>query len=106
MGQVLLDQNVPVGVRRILAAHDVRTVYQMGWAGLLNGDLLDQAVKTGIEIFVTCDQNIPFQQNLTARPIAVVVLATNRWSVIQAEPSAVEDAVTNANPGVCSVVTF
>jgi hypothetical protein len=85
MAQVLLDQNVPIGVRKILRAHDVRTVYQMGWAGLLNGDLLDQAEKTGIEVFVTSDQNIPFQQNFAARPIAVVVLATNRWSVIQAE---------------------
>ena len=106
MARVLLDQNVPVGVRRILGAHDVRTVYQMGWAGLLNGDLLDQAAKAGIEVFVTCDQNIPFQQNLIARQMAVVVLATNRWSVIQAEPSAVEHAVANANPGACLVVTF
>ena len=106
MTQVLLDQNVPVGVRRILGAHDVRTVYQMGWAGLLNGDLLDQATKAGIEVFVTCDQKIPFQQNLIARQMAVVILATNRWSVIQAEPSAVEHAVANANPGAWSVVTF
>jgi hypothetical protein len=106
MAQVLLDQNVPIGVGRILRTHDVRTVYQMGWAGLLNGDLLDQAAKADLEVFITCDQNIPFQQNLTARQMAVVVLATNRWSVIQAEPSAIEQAVANANPGVCSVVTF
>ncbi len=106
MAQVLLDQNVPVGVRRILGAHDVHTVHQMGWAGLLNGDLLDQAVKAGVEVFVTCDQNIAFQQNLSSRPVAVVVLATNRWAVIQGQPGAVENAVANANPGACSVVTF
>jgi hypothetical protein len=78
----------------------------MGWAGLSNGDLLDQAAKAGIQVFVTCDQSIPSQQNLTARKIAVVVLATNRWSMIQAAPGSVEDAVANANPGACSVVTF
>jgi hypothetical protein len=89
-----------------LGAHDVRTVYQVGWAGLSNGDLLDQAAKAGIEVFVTCDQNLPFQQNLTSSPIAVVILATNRWAVIQAEPSAVEHAVANASPGACSVVKF
>jgi hypothetical protein len=77
MAQILLDQNVPIGVRSILGAHHVRTVSQMGWAGLSNGDLLDQAAKAGIEVFVTCDQNIPFQQNLTARQVAVVILATN-----------------------------
>jgi len=60
---------VPIGVRSSLGAHDVRTVYQKGWAGLSNGDLLDQAAKAGIDVFVTCDQNIPFQQNLTMPPI-------------------------------------
>jgi hypothetical protein len=106
MAQVLLDQNVPIGVRRILRAHDVHTVYQMGWAGLSNGDLLDRATNAGIEVFVTCDQNIAFQQSLSGRQIAVVVLATNRWSVIQAHPGTVENAVANAKPGACSVVTF
>jgi len=106
MARVLLDQNVPVGLRRSLGAHDVHTVYQMGWAGRLNGDLLDQAAKAGIEVFVTCDQNIAFQQNLSGRLIAVVVLTTNRWSVIQADPGAVENAVANASPGAYSVVTF
>jgi hypothetical protein len=106
MAQVLLDQNVPVGVRRILGAHDVHTAYQMGWAGLLNGDLLDRATNAGIEVFVTCDQNIAFQQNISGRQIAVVVLATNRWAVMRGQPGAVENAVANAKPGACSVVTF
>ena len=103
MAKVLLDQNVPIGVRGILGTHEVRTVYQMGWAGLLNGDLLDHAATAAIEVFVTCDQNIPFQQTLPP-DIAVVLLATNRWSVIEAEPSAVEHAVAAANPGACFIV--
>lgn len=82
------------------------SAYQMGWAGLSNGDLLDQAAKAGIEVSVTCDQNISFQQNLSGRQIAVVALATNRWSVIQTQPRAVENAVAHANPGACSVVRF
>jgi hypothetical protein len=102
--QILLDQNVPVGVRKILNAHHVRTVYQMGWADLSNGDLLDQAEKTGIEIFVTCDQNIAVQQNLTGRQIAAVILATNRWSVIEARAGAVGSAIANASYGACTVV--
>jgi hypothetical protein len=78
----------------------------MGWAGLANGDLLDQAVKAGVEVLVTCDQNIAFQQNISARQIAVVILVTNRWAMIQGQPGAVENAVANAQPGACSVVTF
>ena len=83
MARVLLDQNVPVGVRSILGAHDVRTVYQMGWAGLLNGDLLDLAAKAGIEVFVTSDQNIPFQQNLIARQMAVVWRRKRRFGALR-----------------------
>lgn len=78
MRRVLLDQNVPEGVRRLLADHDVRTAYGMGWARLENGRLLDEAAKAGIEVFVTCDQNLSYQQTVAKRPIGVVVLSTNR----------------------------
>ena len=106
MSHVLLDQNVPVGVRPILQARDVRTVYQMGWAGLANGDLLDRAVKAGVEVFVTCDQNIAFQQNPNTTPMAVVILATNRGSVIQTQPNRIAGAIAAANRGACSVARF
>jgi hypothetical protein len=60
---VLLDQNVPIGVRGILAGHDVRTAYQMGWADLSNGELINVEA-AGIAVLVTCDQNIVSQQSL------------------------------------------
>jgi predicted nuclease of predicted toxin-antitoxin system len=103
---VLLDQNVPIGVRRILASHDVRTAHQMGWAHLSNGELLDAAEAAGIAVLVTCDQNIVFQQSLAGRRIAVVVLATNRWVVIRAQPRRIENAVTAATAGSFSVVRY
>jgi len=84
--RILLDEDTPIGVRRILAGHDVRRATQMGWAGLSNSDLLDAAENAGFEAFVTCDQNIMFQQNLAGRKIAVVVLSTNRWAAIRAQP--------------------
>jgi hypothetical protein len=84
---VLLDQNVPIGVRRILTNHDVRTAYRMGWADLSNGELIDAAQAAGIAVLVTCDQNIVFQQGLSGRQIAMVVLATNSWAVIRTEPA-------------------
>jgi len=103
---VLLDQNVPIGVCRILASHEVRTAYQMGWADLSNGELMDAAEAAGVAVLVTCDQNIVFQQSLAHRRIAVVVLATNRWTVIRAQPLKVESAVTAATAGSFSVVRY
>jgi hypothetical protein len=85
--RILLDQNTPLGVRHILAAaHDVRTAFQMGWARLSNSNLLDAAEQAGFETFVTCDQNMVFQQNLARRNIAVVVLSTNYWPTIRSQP--------------------
>ena len=103
---VLLDQNVPIGVRSILARHDVRTAYRMGWADLSNGELMDAAEAAGIAVLVTCDQNIAFQQSLTGRQITVVVLATNSWAVIRTEPHRIENAVTAATAGSFTVVRY
>lgn len=62
-----------------ISEHDVKTVPQMGWAGIKNGDLLALAQKQ-FEIFVTVDRNLSFQQNIPHFNIALVVLRarTNR----------------------------
>ena len=94
-----MDHNTPLGVRRILANHDVQPAGQMGWATLSNSNLLDAAERAGFEIFITCDQNISSQQNLTTRRIAIVVLMTNRWNDIRVQPQTVHHAVNNGMPG-------
>jgi hypothetical protein len=104
--KILLDHNTPLGVRRILANHDVQPAGQMGWATLSNTNLLDAAERAGFEIFITCDQNIAFQQNLAARRIAIVVLMTNRWDDIRAQPQTVRHAVDNATPGTVTAARF
>ena len=45
----------------------------MGWAGLTNGELLSKAQKE-FDIFLTNDQNLSAQQNLSKYNIAVLVL--------------------------------
>jgi hypothetical protein len=65
--RILLDENIPRGLRRILHGHDVRTASEMGWASIANGQLLDEAEKAGFEALVTSDQNFVFQQNLAER---------------------------------------
>jgi hypothetical protein len=51
----------------------------MGWAGIMNGELLTLAEQQ-FEAFITVDRNLSFQQNLTRYNIAVIVLRcrTNR----------------------------
>lgn len=71
----------------------------MGWDTLRNGDLLDAAEKAGIEILLTTDKNIRYQQNLTGRKIAIVVLGNPQWPVLRRHVDRVVAAVNAATPG-------
>jgi hypothetical protein len=49
-------------------------VPEAGWAGKKNGELLSLAASAGFQVFVSIDQGIEFQQNLTGHNIAVILL--------------------------------
>jgi hypothetical protein len=66
---------------------------------LKNGALLDAAEKTGFGLFITADQALSYQQNLTGRTIALVVLSTNNWSFINAHVPEIMAAINAATPG-------
>jgi len=71
--RILLDESLPRRLRRVFAGHEVVTVAEAGWSGFQNGDLIRLAA-TRFDIFVTADQNLQFQQNLSILPITVAVL--------------------------------
>jgi hypothetical protein len=83
MSRLLLDANMPRGLRAILSHHEVWTAHQMGWDRLENGELLLAAEAAGFDAMITADQNIRYQQNLSERLLALVVLATNHWPTLQ-----------------------
>jgi hypothetical protein len=71
---ILFDHGTPKGLIRALAGHTVHTAQAKGWDTLSNGALLKVAEDAGFEVLVTTDRRIRYQQNLAARPIALVVL--------------------------------
>lgn len=72
--RVLLDEQLPRQLVPYLVGHDVRTVQQESWTGLTNGALLSKAEDAGFSVFLTGDQNLEFQQNISKRRLGVVVL--------------------------------
>ncbi len=72
--RILLDEQLPRQIAPYLIGHEVRTVKQQAWAGLKNGVLLTQAEAAGFSVFLTGDQNLEFQQNLSKWRLGVVVL--------------------------------
>ena len=75
--RLLRDECVPRRLRQHFPGHFVQTVQGAGWSGKRNGELLALMVTNGFEVFVTVDQDIPFQQNITASGIAVLVLVAS-----------------------------
>ena len=98
--RIVFDKNVPVGVRRFLPKHEVRTFAEMQWHPQLeNGELLNGAEAAGFDVMVTSDQNIKYQQNLTGRSISLVVLGSNIWPIVRDHGAAITDKVDAATPG-------
>ena len=81
--KILFDQGTPVPLRRFLSSHTIDTAYELGWQSLENGALLSAAEKGGYELLITTDQNLKYQQNLSDRKVAVVVLLSTSWPRIR-----------------------
>ncbi len=81
---ILFDHGAPRGVARALSAHTVITAQARGWDKLTNGALLAAAEEAAVDVLFTTDQNIRYQQDLTGRRIALVVLTgTTKWSRVR-----------------------
>ncbi len=103
--QALLDESLPRGLARHLTGLDVETVFDRGWSGLKNGDLLGRAAAL-FEVFITADQNLRYQQNLAGFEIGVVVLAarSNRLADLLPLVPGAEAACRSVRPGEVRVV--
>src|SRR5207237_7885234 len=72
--RILLDESLPRRLRTSFPGHEVATVAEAGWPGLENGELLRLAASR-FGLFVTADQSLQYQQNLSSLPLSVAVLA-------------------------------
>lgn len=99
--RLLLDECVDERLRHLFSAYDCQTAHFAKLAGLKNGQLLDAAEETGFDVIVTTDQEIPFQQNLASRQIAILILVapTNRLADLKAIVPAALAALPFIRPG-------
>ncbi len=98
-----LDECVDRRLAEHLTGLSVLTVAEMGWSGIKNGQLLALA-QSELDVFVTVDRNLSFQQRLPKFSVAVLLLVapSNRLadliplvpSIIAALPTAVNGAVS------------
>jgi predicted nuclease of predicted toxin-antitoxin system len=102
--KVLLDENVPRNLAALLPNHEVTTVTDKGWSGLSNGELLDAAERESLDVFVTGDKTIQYEQNIAGRKLAVLSLSTNNWPIIKNYVDQIAAAINVAQSGSFSRV--
>ena len=67
---------------------------------LNNGDLLQAAEEAAFHLLLTTDRNIRYQQNLSGRKIALLVLSgTTKWYRVRLHCERIAAAVNDSKPG-------
>ena len=98
--RILFDHGAPRGVCHALRAHIIITAKAMGWEQLSNGALLKAAEESAFDLLFTTDNNLRYQQNLTGRKIAIVVLTgTTKWSRVRHYLERSAATIDAATPG-------
>jgi hypothetical protein len=106
--RILLDEMLPRTLRREFGTqHRVTTVASEGWAGIKNVELLRRVEAAGIDVFVTADRKIEFQQRLEGRGFGVIVVAAGGTKLEDLRPlaPALRDAVERVAAGEVLHVT-
>ena len=97
--KVLFDHGTPAPLRGYIPEHAVDTAAEKGWSELGNGELLDQAEREDYELLITTDQRIRYQQNLSRRSMAIIVLCSNRWPDVRLRMEEIRTAISEIKPG-------
>lgn len=95
--KIIIDECVPHIVKKRLPAREIKTVQEMGWAGVKNGELL-KLVEKEFDVFITSDKNLRHQQNLQDRAIAILLLPSNQVPVIESLLPQIDTALGKIKP--------
>lgn len=71
--RLLLDENLPRGLKLDLPGHDVSTVADVGWNGATDAELLHLAGDQ-FDALLTADRSLEFQQNVAQARVGILVL--------------------------------
>lgn len=97
--RILIDECIDERFRNSLPGHDCQTARYAGLAGLKNGDLLAAAATGKFDIFLAGDQGIEYQQNLTARKIAIIIFRARSNRLKDLLPLAPLARIASIQPG-------
>jgi len=80
--KIILDENLPKYLKKLLKEYTVTTVQEEGWSGIKNGELIKR-ITQNFDVLITADKNLRYQQNLRNSKIVIIQLYTNRLPFIK-----------------------
>jgi hypothetical protein len=103
--KILLDECVDRRFAQEILGHDVKTVPQMGWAGIKNGELMRLA-EPDFDVFVNVDRNLSYQQNLPKFNIVLFVLkaSSNRYEDLRPLAPLANEKLSRVRLGKASLI--
>jgi len=99
--KIVVDECLPKRLIHVFSEHEAWTVPQIGLAGTKDSKLLDELDTRRIDVFITIDGNIEYQQKFSNRTFGTVIIrsVTNRYdSLLHLEKELLE-AVKAINAG-------
>lgn len=99
MRTVFLDACVPMKLRDHFSLTQVETARFRRWEHLQNGNLLAKVDSAGFDVFITADKNLSYQQNLSERKCAILVISGNNYPLVIANAQRIEEAALTLPKG-------
>jgi len=99
--KIIIDECLPKRLIQLFPDHETWTVPQIGLAGSKDGNLLDELDARNIDIFITIDGNIEYQQRFIDRKFGTIIIhsVTNRIDDLLRLESELTKAVNKATSG-------
>jgi len=99
--RLIIDECLPKRLSQIFSNHEVWTVPQIGLAGASDSQLLTELDTRNIDVFITIDGNIEYQQSFIDRKFGTVVIrsVTNRLSDLLQLENQLNDAINEISSG-------
>jgi len=83
--KIIIDECLPKRLTRFFQDEDVKTVPQIGFAGWKDSELLKELDKLNVDVFITIDGNIEYQQQFTDRAFGTIIIraVSNRFADLE-----------------------
>ena len=99
--KIIIDECLPKRMTQFFPGDEVWTVPQIGLSGSKDKILLDELDTRNIEVFVTIDGNIEYQQQFKNRVFGTVIIraVSNRFSDLLHSKDELVEAVKSVTSG-------